>query len=107
MQFKTNHSPGPFTVQEDSDEHNCLILDVAGNTIAEQWSTSSDVVDASNIKLFKAAPAMLEYMMERAKLLHEQTEINDSQFNDGYKPRKEELKKILAILKDAGVDVIE
>ena len=98
MKFKTNHSPGPFTVQEDSDEHNCLILDVAGNTIAEQWSTSSDVVDASNIKLFKAAPAMLEYMMDRARMMsiYGFSAVENS-----------ELKRIMAILKDAGVNVVE
>ena len=104
MKFKTNHSPGPFTVQEDSDEHNCLILDVAGNTIAEQWSTSSDVVDASNIKLFKAAPAMLEYMMERANSIEKELSLGVCYDNDG---NKEELQTILSILKDAGVEVVE
>ena len=98
MQFKTNHSPGPFTVQEDSDEHNCLILDAACNTIAEQWSTSSDVVDAANKHLFKAAPSMLKYMMARAKMM----------YIYGFPAvENSELKIILAILKDAGVEVVE
>ena len=98
MQFKTNHSPGPFTVQEDSDEHNCLILDASGNTIAEQWSTSSDVVDAANMHLFKAAPSMLEYMMDRARMMsiYGFSAVENS-----------ELKRILTILKDAGVEVVE
>ena len=104
MKFKTNHSPGPFTVQEDSDEHNCLILDVAGNTIAEQWSTSSDVVDASNIKLFKAAPAMLEYMMDRANCIEKEICLGVCYDPDG---SKEELQTILSILKDAGVEAVE
>jgi hypothetical protein len=110
MQFKTNHSPGPFTVQEDSDEHNCLILDAAGNTIAEQWSTSSDVVDAANMNLFKAAPSMLEYMIERAKYIS--TELSSDKFifkryNTLYRKFYEELERILAILKDAGVEIVK
>ena len=97
MQFKTNHSPGPWSF----DCHD--IRDANGHYIID----TDDIQNIFDVNAITQIPTMLEYMMERAKLLHEQTEINDSQFNDGYKPRKEELKKILAILKDAGVEVVE
>ena len=97
MQFKTNHSPGPWSF----DCHD--IRDANGHYIIN----TDDIQNIFDVKAITQIPTMLEYMMEREKLLHEQTEINDSQFNDGYKPRKEELKKILAVLKDAGVEVVE
>lgn len=56
---------------------------------------------------FAAHKAMLEYMVERAEWLSEQTQINDSQFNDGWKAKKEELARILEIIKAAGVEVVE
>ena len=98
MQFKTNHSPGPWAL-DDYDDGRLAYINTMGFNISIS-GTDSDIL------LCIAAPKMVEYLIDRAKLLHEQTEINDSQFNDGYKPRKEELKKILAILKDAGVEVI-
>lgn len=55
---------------------------------------------------FAASKAMLKYMMERAEWLSEQTQINDSQFNDGWKAKKEELSRILEIIKAAGVEVL-
>lgn len=100
MKFKTNHSPGPFSIQEENEEFNCLIIDAMGYTIAEQWSISSDVVDAANLNLFKAAPVMLEYMMDRARNFA--SWISNGTSREG---EKEELERILAILKDAGVEV--
>lgn len=98
MQFKTNHSPGPFSIHEEDEFANCMILDSEGYRIAEQWSTSSDVVDVANMNLFKAAPSMLEYMMDRARMMsiYGFSAVENS-----------ELKRIMAILKDAGVEVVE
>lgn len=80
MQFKPNHSPG-------------------------SW------VSAGGYHLISAitqVPTMLEYMMDRAKIL-DQT-INTIHANGMIRPTRhedEELQTIMAILKDAGVEVVE
>lgn len=104
MKFKTNHSHGPFSIQEENEFANCMILDSEGYKLAEQWSTSSDVIDAANMNLFKAAPSMLEYMMDRANCIEKEICLGVCYDPDG---SKEELQTILSILKDAGVEVIE
>ena len=98
MQFKTNHSPGPWSF----DEHD--IRDKNGFYI-----TDAEIIrDPGDIKPIVMIPAMLEYMMERAEYLNEITSSpDDSQFNDATKRNKAELKRILGILKDAGVEVVE
>ena len=111
MQFKTNHSPGPFEIHhEDGD---WFILDVNGRIIAETWGADNEDMSEVNRHLFCASPSMLEYMMERAKKLSEEISYGDSVADHfeliGYmEPEKrEELQTILSILKDAGVEVVE
>lgn len=102
MKFKTNHSPGPF------DVHNELIIDDNGQIIAESWGAKSKNICEADKKLFKTSPSMLEYMIYRAKTI-DQT-INTINANGMIRPTKhedEELQRILAILKDAGVEVVE
>lgn len=106
MQFKTNHSPGPFYV------HNELIIDDNGQIIAESWGAKSKNICEADKKLFKTAPAMLEYMMDRAKFLYEkETAIQEEIGNGTYDAVLadivvgNELQRILSILKDAGVEV--
>ena len=94
MQFKTNHSPGPFEIHhEDGD---WFILDVNGRIIAETWGADNEDMSEVNRHLFCASPSMLEYMMDRAKMMsiYGFSAVENS-----------ELKRILAILKDAGVEV--
>ena len=108
MQFKTNHSPGPFEIHhEDGD---WFILDVNGRIIAETWGADNEDMSEVNRHLFCASPSMLEYMIERAKYIS--TELSSDKFifnryNTLYRKLYEELQQILAILKDAGVEVIE
>lgn len=52
----------------------------------------------TTMNLFKATPDMLEYMMNRAEFLSRFTHIAVYAW---------ERKRILAILKDAGVEVVE
>ena len=108
MQFKTNHSPWPFEIHhEDGD---WLILDSNGRIIAETWGADNEDMSEANRDLFCAAPSMLKYMIERAKYIS--TELSSDKFifnryNTLYRKLYEELKRVLAILKDAGVEVIE
>ena len=97
MQFKTNHSPGPF------DVHNELIIDDNGQIIAESWGAKSKNICEADKKLFKTAPAMLEYMMDRAKELYRTKDWISSTRDE----EDEEYRRILSILKDAGVEVVE
>ena len=98
MQFKTNHSPGPWSF----DCHD--IRDANGHYIID----TDDVQNIFDVKAITQIPAMLEYMMERAEYLNEITSSpDDSQFNDATKRNKAELKRILGILKEAGVEVVE
>ena len=95
MQFKTKHSHGPFEVHfEDGD---WFILDANGRIIAETWGADNEDMSEANRNLFAQAPAMLEYMMDRARMMsiYGFSAVENS-----------ELKRILAILKDAGVEVI-
>lgn len=108
MQFKTNHSPWPFEIHhEDGD---WLVLDSNGRIIAETWGADGEDMNEANRNLLAMAPAMLNYMMDRAKELHDF--IYDGVLSIGnarriYKEEFEELQRILAILKDAGVEVVE
>ena len=103
MKFKTNHSPGPWSF----DCHD--IRDADGHYIID----TDDVQNIFDVKAITQIPAMLEYMMDRAKKLSEEISYGDSVADHfeliGYmEPEKrEELQTILAILKDAGVEVVE
>ena len=95
MEFKTNHSPVPFEIHhEDGD---WLILDANGRIIAETWGADNEDMSEANRDLFVSAPAMLEYMVDRARMMsiYGFSAVENS-----------ELKRILAILKDAGVEVV-
>ena len=99
MKFIRKHTEGPFEIQEY--EFFSEILDKDKNLIAHIFLNKSD---AETMHVFDK---MLDYLIERAKLLAEQTQFNDSQFDDGWKPRKQELSRILEIIRAAGVEVID
>lgn len=100
MEFKTKHSPTPFEIHhEDGD---WLILDANGRIIAETWGADNEDMSEANRDLFVSAPAMLEYMIDRADFIS-----NVLSKYGSIEIYREELKRILAILKDAGVEVIE
>ena len=88
MKFKTNHSPGPWAF----DAHD--IRDANGHYIID----TDDIQKMSDIKAITQVPAMLEYMMDRARMMsiYGFSAVENS-----------ELKRILTILKDAGVEVVE
>ena len=94
MQFKTNHSPGPWSF----DCHD--IRDANGHYIID----TDDVQNIFDVKAITQIPAMLEYMMDQAK---EISSFLQDKWPDDFKTSRHELKKILAILKDAGVEVVE
>ena len=88
MQFKTNHSPGPWSF----DFHD--IRDANGHYIID----TDDIQKMSDIKAIAQVPAMLAYMMARARAMS---------IYGFSAAENSELKRILAILKDAGVEVVE
>ena len=94
MQFKTNHSPGPWVF----DCHD--IRDANGHYIID----TDDIQKMSDIKAITQIPTMLEYMMERANCIEKEICLGVCYDPDG---SKEELQTILSILKDAGVEVVE
>ena len=105
MKFKTNHSPGPLEIHfEDGD---WFILDANGRIIAETWGADNEDMSEANRNLFYAAPAMLEYMMDRAKAIHDMLLWQPNWEGKPVPWQRLELDKIMAILKDAGVDVVE
>ena len=73
----------------------------------------ANVSNKDDVNLIIAAPKMAEYMMERSKKLSEEISYGDLvadhfELIGHMEPEKrEELKTILSILKDAGVDVVE
>ena len=97
MQFKTNHSPGPWSF----DCHD--IRDANGHYIID----TDDVQNIFDVKAITQIPAMLEYMMDRAKALHDMLLWQPNWEGKPVPWQRLELDKILAILKDAGVEVIE
>lgn len=100
MKIKTNHSPGPWAL-DDYDDGRLAYINTMGFNIAIS-GTDSDIL------LCIAAPKMVEYLIDRAKIL-EQT-ITTIRANGLFRPTRHEdaeLEKILAILKDAGVEVVE
>ena len=88
MQFKINHSPGPWSF----DCHD--IRDADGHYIID----TDDIQKMSDIKAIAQVPSMLEYMMYRARMMS---------IYGFSAAENSELKRILAILKDAGVEVVE
>ena len=88
MKFKTNHSPGPWVF----DCHD--IRDANGHYIID----TDDIQKMSDIKAITQVPVMLGYMMDRARMMsiYGFSAVENS-----------ELKRILAILKDAGVEAVE
>ena len=93
MQFKTNHSPGPWSF----DCHD--IRDANGHYIID----TDDIQNIFDVKAITQIPTMLEYMMERANSIEKELSLGVCYDNDG---NKEELQTILSILKDAGVEVV-
>ena len=96
MQFKTNHSPGPWAL-DDYDDGRLAYINTMGFNISIS-GTDSDIL------LCIAAPKMVEYLMDRAK---EISSFLQDKWPDDFKTSRHELKTILAILKDAGVEVVE
>ena len=94
MKFKTNHSPGPWSF----DCHD--IRDANGHYIID----TDDVQNIFDVKAITQIPTMLAYMMSRAK---EISSFLQDKWPDDFKTSRHELKTILAILKDAGVEVVE
>ena len=90
MQFKTNHSPGPWAL-DDYDDGRLAYINTMSSNIAIS-GTDSDIL------LCIAAPKMAEYMMDRARMMS---------IYGFSAAENSELKRILAILKDAGVEVVE
>ena len=93
MQFKPNHSPGPWSF----DCHD--IRDANGHYIID----TDDIQNIFDVKAITQIPTMLEYMMDRAK---EISSFLQDKWPDDFKTSRHELKTILAILKDAGVEVV-
>ena len=93
MQFKTNHSPGPWVAAGGYHL-------ISGNTEIAIFHKDDDweKEQGANISAIVQVPAMLEYMMDRADFLSRFTHIAIYAW---------ELKTLLAILKNAGVEVVE
>ena len=96
MQFKTNHSPGPWALDDYDDGRLAYI-----NTMSFNISISGT---DSDILLCIAAPKMVEYLIDRANCIEKEICLGVCYDPDG---SKEELQTILSILKDAGVEVVE
>ena len=94
MQFKPNHSPGPWSF----DCHD--IRDASGHYIID----TDDIQNIFDVKAITQIPTMLEYMMERANCIEKEICLGVCYDPDG---SKEELQTILSILKGAGVEVVE
>ena len=97
MQFKTNHSPGPWSF----DRHD--IRDANRHYIID----TDDIQKMSDIKAITQVPTMLKYMMDRTKALHDMLLWQPNWEGKPVPWQRLELDKILAILKDAGVEVVE
>ena len=97
MKFKTNHSPGPwvFDCHDIRDTNGYYIID------------TDDVQNIFDVKAITQIPTMLEYMMDRAKALHDMLLWHPNWEGKPVPWQRLELDKILAILKDAGVEVVE
>ena len=96
MQFKTNHSPGPWALDDYDDGRLAYI-----NTMNFNISISGT---DSDILLCIAAPKMVEYLIDRANCIEKEICLGVCYDPDG---SKEELQTILSILKGAGVEVVE
>ena len=96
MQFKTNHSPGPWALDDYDDGRLAYI-----NTMSFNISISGT---DSDILLCIAAPKMVEYLIDRANCIEKEICLGVCYDPDG---SKEELQTILSILKDAGVEAVE
>lgn len=118
IEFKTNYTHGPWDRMYDwsiYQKYGPKICDIL------PWKVDGDsdlaelklVEDTANINLILNAPKMAEYMMERSKKLSEEISYGDLvadhfELIGHIEPEKrEELKTILSILKDAGVEVVE
>jgi hypothetical protein len=100
IEFKTNYTEKFINITPDNN-FNYQLANQYGPWVAT-------VSNKSDMDLLLTSPKMAEYMMERAEYLNEITSSpDDSQFNDATKRNKAELKRILGILKEAGVEVVE
>ena len=105
IEFKTNYTEKFINNTPERNFHYDLINQYG------PWVAT--VSNKSDMDLFIASPKMAEYMMDRAKTLSEEILYGDSvadhfELIGHMEPEKrEELKTILSILKDAGIDVVE
>ena len=105
IEFKKNYTEKFINITPDNNFHYQLINQYG------PWVAT--VSNKSDMDLLLTSPKMAEYMMERAKKLSEEISYGDSVADHfeliGYmEPEKrEELKTILSILKDAGIEVVE
>ena len=107
MKFIRKHTEGPWVRQHGGyiicKKYGLQIAKIIKHTV----SSLSKQEDDANADAVLQVPAMLDYMIERAELLSEQTQFNDSQFDDGWKSKKRELSRLIEMIKAAGVEVVE
>lgn len=103
IEFKTKYTEGPW-VFDGCDIRGRGGLVVDGDAISTY----------ANVRIILNSAEMAEYMMERAKFLHKkETEIQEEIANGNHDAALadmvvgRELAKILQILKDAGIEVVE
>ena len=105
IEFKKNYTEKFINITPDNN-FNYELVNQYGPWVAT-------VSNKSDMDLFIASPKMAEYMMERSKKLSEEISYGDLvadhfELIGHMEPEKrEELKTILSILKDAGIDEVE
>ena len=98
IEFKTNYTEKFINNTPERNFHYDLINQYG------PWVAT--VSNKSDMDLFIASPKMAEYMMERAKSLHDMLLWQPNWEGKPVPWQRLELDKILAILKDAGVEVV-
>ena len=115
MKFISKHTEGPWHPLSDPIKEKTM--DIRGkdgrriSVVVMDYPMGVKTMDA-NINLILQAPTMRDYLIERAKKLDASISLTGSSdilmqaFGDFQKEDKQELTRIIEILKAAGVEVV-
>lgn len=99
IEFKTNYTEKSINITPDNNLNYDLV-----NQYGPWVATVSNKAD---MELYISAPQMAEYMMDRAKELYKAIGWETNWKDKPVSNKKIELNRILSILKDAGIEVVE
>ena len=101
MEFIRKHTEGQW-IQRIYNEH--MVISPKDHVVVARCGIGEISVYCDSI-LISQAPTMLDYLIERAEKLND--EVQDEWVDEFTEHRKQELSRLIEIIKAAGVEVVE